>query len=86
MRIAAKSASPVQSEALQVAIAAHRSAQNKIDAMPGDSDEFATAVSDAEALLWEVAEAPCANDADFFVKASYLIGDAHRELGGMFFA
>jgi hypothetical protein len=87
------SASPVQSEALRIAIAAHKAAQAKVDGMvapPDRADQdayeevFAEACDDAEAALWEVAEAPYSNDADFFVKASYLLEDVRRELRDMF--
>jgi hypothetical protein len=47
-------------------------------------DAFASACDDAEAALWEVAEAPYSSDADFFVKASYLLEDVRRELRDMF--
>jgi hypothetical protein len=86
-------ASPVQSEALRIAIAAHKAAQAKVDGMvtPSDplaqgdhEDAFASACHDAEAALWEVAEAPCSSDADFFAKASYLLEDVRRELRDMF--
>jgi hypothetical protein len=87
------SASPAQSEALRLAIAGHRAAQAKVDGMvtPSDplaqddyEDAFAAACHVAEAALWEVAETPCSNDADFFVKASYLLEDVRRELRDMF--
>jgi hypothetical protein len=87
------SASPVQSEALRVAIAAHKAAQAKVDGMVTPSDPlavddheeaFASACHVADAALWEVAEAPYSSDADFFVKASYLLEELHHELGGMF--
>lgn len=74
---AGASATPVQSEALRIAIAAHKAAQAKVDGMvtPSDplavddyEDAFNSACHDAEAALWEVAEAQCLSDADFFVK------------------
>lgn len=86
-------ASPTRSEALRVAIAAHKVAQANVDGMvtPSDpltqdahEDAFAAACDDAEAALWEVAEAPCSSDADFFAKASYLLENVRRELAGMF--
>ena len=90
---AGASATPVQSEALRIAIAAHKAAQAKVDGMvtPSDplavddyEDAFNSACHDAEAALWEVAEAQCLSDADFFVKASYILEDVRRELRDMF--
>jgi hypothetical protein len=92
---AGASASPVQSEALRIAIAAHKAAQAKVDEMvaPPDretfdeeayEDAFAAACDVAEAALWEVAEAPYSSDADFFAKIFYLFKDEQRELGDSF--
>ena len=47
-------------------------------------DAFAAACTVTEAALWEVAEAPCSSDADFFAKALYLLEEVHRELAGLF--
>jgi hypothetical protein len=87
------SASPAQSEALRAAIAAHRAAQAKVDGMVTPSEPlavdeyeeaFASACHEAEAALWEVAEAPYSSDADFFVKVSYVLADERRGLGDLF--
>jgi hypothetical protein len=92
----AMAALPAPSEALRVAIAAHRAEQAKVDGMVGppelhgfdDEDEyeeaFAAACRVAEDALWEVAETPVSSDADFFVKVFYLPDEARRELGGLF--
>ncbi len=88
----AMAAWPAHSEALRVAIATHRAEQAKVDEMAAQhpdcceddyEDAFAAACSVAEAALWVVAETPCSNDSDFFVKLFYLFEDERRELGGV---
>jgi hypothetical protein len=60
--------------ALVIAIGAHAAAQFDLDAVPsGDEDAFADACALETEALEAVAEAPCESDADFFVKAAYLI-------------
>ena len=46
-----------------------------VDATPSqpDEDAFAVLIDEADELLEAVAETPCESDADFFVKAAYLI-------------
>jgi len=86
---------PAQSEALRLAIAAHRVEQAKVDNMHTPAgcseleqdeyeDAFGAACDVAEAALREVAETPCSSDADFFTKLFYLLEDEKRDGGGLF--
>ena len=71
------------SEALARAIERHRAAQAAYDAWPDRSDDenlnrFCIAAGDA---LSDLAETPCANDAEFLTKLRYLLAAEMHVIG-----
>lgn len=69
-------ASAFPSTDLNGAIAAHVAAQSRADGSERDETAFNKALSAADDILWQVAETPCANDAEFFAKLAYLLARA----------
>ena len=70
------------SNQLRAAIGAHQLAQANVDAHSGQPEEAFSALSDLEGEAhWKLAETPCATDADFLAKISYLLRHEQRLWG-----
>jgi hypothetical protein len=67
---------------LRAAIEAHRLAQANVDAQSSEQEEEFSALSDLEGEAhWNLAETPCATDADFIAKIAYLLRHEQRLWG-----
>jgi hypothetical protein len=75
-------ASPAGPSAVAVAIAAHKAVQGKLDAMKGDGPEFDDMCDVEGDRFCDLAETPCASDAEFFAKATYMIAHVQASWGG----
>jgi hypothetical protein len=75
---------PVISEALRAAIAAHKAVQAMVDAMNSEDDAWDATLDAERDALWALTETPCQSDADFFEKVAYLLKHAKHVLRGLF--
>jgi hypothetical protein len=79
--IAAASLAPISND-LRAAIDAHRLAQANVDAQSSEQEEEFSALCDLEGEAhWNLAETPCATDADFIAKIAYLLRHEQRLWG-----
>jgi len=77
--------SPILSEDVRAAIAAHKAVQAMIDGMSSEDEDAWNAALDAEdKARWALAETPCQSDADFFAKVAYLLAHEYRLQGGQY--
>ncbi len=77
LTVAADNPARPKASPLRAALAAHRRAVFAANADP-ENDALADAVIEAEEVL---AEAPCASDAEFIEKLSYLLGALRTQWG-----
>ncbi|RTL86057.1 MAG: hypothetical protein EKK29_10560 [Hyphomicrobiales bacterium] len=64
-----------------LAIARHMTAKAAIEEYPGDDDLPEHLVDAESGALIELAQTPCADDAEFFTKLNYMIRDHKRAFG-----
>jgi len=74
---------PLSAE-FRTAIDAHQLAWANVEAQPSEDEEAFEALSDLEGTTdWKLVETPCATDADFLAKISYLLRHEQRQWGEM---